>query len=124
MPSETKEFDFDKFMAEQEVTRGHRVKLEFDGDGVRGKLIHPDDGSCRPATQCTFCGRNFEDPEGEGCYDCKGRTVEPGSCWLSGWFDDYSVGEILIGSVEVPVAAYIDGEYLRARILPQPDKEG
>jgi hypothetical protein len=120
MPTETK--DFDEFMAEQEVTRGHRVKLKFDGDGVRGKLIHPDDGSCRPATQCTVCGRSFEDTENEGCYDCKGRTVEPDTCWLSGWFDDYTVSEILVGSVEVPVAAFIERDYLRARI--QPDKEG
>lgn len=118
MATETQDFDFDRFMAEQEVTEGHRVALEFDGEGVRGKLIHPDDGSCQPATQCTSCGRSFEDEESKGCYDCKGRTVEPDTCWLSGWFADYSVDEILVGSIEVPVAAYMNGEYLRARIVP------
>jgi hypothetical protein len=107
--------DFDAHMAEEAVTQGHRVKLKFD-DGVSAKLIHPDDGSCKPSTQCGRCAADLKDPESTRCYDCKNMAVD--DCWLTGWFDNCGIDELLTGSVELPVAATWEGDHPRVEIVP------
>ena len=87
-----------------EVGDQHRVIVEFGGDTYLTKLIHPE--HCAGADSCGQCGRSFTDPDPdtEPCFDCPtdpeaARTT----CWVQGWFDDATAGEILHGSVELVV---------------------
>lgn len=93
----------------------HQVVVEFD-DGVYAKrLIHPDAG-CQQATSCGHCGRDYGDPEREGCYDCKG--VVPSDCWIQDWFDDQGV-DLLRGEVTVNVEAEWTGDGCLLHIVPE-----
>lgn len=101
----------------------HRVALTFD-DGVYGKLICPDDESCKPSTTCGACGAALDDPEAKRCYDCEGAT--PGECWVKSWFDNCTVDELLHGELTVEIAAEWDGDRFVATIegeVPAPDKK-
>lgn len=91
---------------------GHRVALTFEGGLVSGRLIHPESG-CDPATSCPECFSDYSEvPPEDRCRDCRDMKVEEGTCWLEGWFDQFSIEELLEGEVTVPVAAECDGETL------------
>lgn len=106
---------FDEAVAESGVTRGHRVTLEFDGGSSWLKLICPDDGSCKPATQCALCAADLTDPDSKRCYDCEG--MESDRCWLQTWFDD-APEEYFHGKIEFPVTAVWDCDHPIIRPVP------
>ncbi len=85
-------------------TEAHRVEIRFD-DGIYAKLIHPE-GGCKEATQCINCDADLTlpaDAEHERCHDCEG--INPGECWLEGWFDNLTPEELFHGQITVPVNA-------------------
>jgi hypothetical protein len=103
---------FDETVAESAVTRGHRVVLEFDGGAFYAKLICPESG-CNPASHCGRCAADLTDPTSKRCYDCEG--MEPGECWLQGWFDDEPI-EYFDGELEFPVTAEWDCDHPIIRV--------
>lgn len=86
---------------------GHQLVIEFEpGCLPRVKVLHPE-GGCTPPGQCGHCGRDYDDPEGEPCYDCK--DYKPTACWLDGWMDE--AGEYMSGKVTVDVTATWDFDH-------------
>lgn len=55
------------------------------------------------------------DPESTRCYDCKNMAVD--DCWLTGWFDNCGIDELLVGSLEVTVDATWGGDHPRVEIV-------
>lgn len=108
MSAKTKRAEFDRQVAESGITRGHRVSLDFGGGILHFELICPEDGSCKPATQCGHCAADLTDPESKRCYDC--QDIRPGECWLQSWFDD-APDELMHGKIEFPVTAEWDCDH-------------
>jgi hypothetical protein len=94
---------------------GHRVLIEFD-DGVYAKLICPESG-CEPTKFCGYCGSAYDDPEAEGCSDCRDDEA-PTECWIKTWFDNLTADELLHGSIEVPIRAEWDGDCVVVHLEP------
>lgn len=94
----------------------HRVVLEFDGGGIRAKLICPESG-CTPGQTCGLCGRDYGDPESTPCYDCKDAKLD--ECWIKTWFDNESADELLHGQVELEIEGEWDGDHMKAIIVPR-----
>lgn len=104
-----------------DVTKLHRVVIEFEPEcSPTLKLIHPE-GGCERATQCGECGMGVGDPEFPGCECCPREDDE---CWLIGWVEQYAGGEVLAGGpVEFAVVPECDGESLILHVAAEPDEE-
>ncbi|HSC20276.1 MAG TPA: hypothetical protein VLC07_00945 [Solirubrobacterales bacterium] len=93
----------------------HSVRLDFSDGVLTGRLIHPESG-CQPATNCPECEADTSDPNSERCPMCEGEVPLEGECWIEGWFDQYTINEVLDGEVDLPVIPECDGESFTLKI--------
>lgn len=96
---------------------GHQVVIEFDGGMPGLTLLHPD-GGCTAPMQCGLCAADLSDPDAKRCYDCRDMAAE--GCWLQGWFDNLDYGELLHGTVTLPIDAEWDGDHPKITVSQPP----